>query len=329
MSAFADQQLAPDRGAGLLAFLLSFVDIRHIICLISHELLHPFKFFYGDDGFVGTLHLGEFNFTVILHFLLFQIILHIFLVVSHDTAVEGIFQDMGNDRGMPFLHALRSFISPPFQLVLDFDQATAIQIHIVDKPDRLSLLRVDDHFLAHTVIAQDVAVSVDHAVVHGSLLTAFHTDRSLAAFILGQSSHDGEPKLTITVECFDAVIDEVHLDTMLPQHSGVLQGVYGVSCEPGNLTGDDHIKLVLPGILHHAHKFRALFCGSAGDTLVDILTDQFPFRVVIQNRLVPVDLIFQRGELGFMLRGHTGIDNDPPPQVFHRVGNHAASSFSL
>lgn len=70
MSAFADQQFAPNRGTGFLAFLLSFVEVRHIICLFCHQLLHPFKFFYGDDGFVSSLHLGELDLTVILYFFL-------------------------------------------------------------------------------------------------------------------------------------------------------------------------------------------------------------------------------------------------------------------
>lgn len=236
---------------------------------------------------------------------------------------------MGNHRRIPFVHALRGFISVPFQLVLDFCQAAAIQIHIVDEPDGSGLLRVDNHFLAHTVIAQNIAVAIDHTVVHGGLLTALDTDGSFAAFVLGQCCHDGEPKLTITVKCLNAVIDKVHLDAMLFQHSGVLQGVHGVSCEPGHLASDNHIELVLLCIFHHAHELRALFCGSAGDALIDILTDQFPFRVVIHDGFVPVDLIFQCGKLGIVIRGHTGIDNYLPPQVFHRVWIHAASSFSL
>ena len=89
----------------------------------------------------------------------------------------------------------------------------------------------------HPVISQDIAVAVIDTVVHGGLLTAFDADGSLAAFVLGQGGHDGEPKLTIAVEGFDAVIDKVDLYPVFFQHPGVLQGIHGISGEPGYLTG--------------------------------------------------------------------------------------------
>ena len=89
----------------------------------------------------------------------------------------------------------------------------------------------------NTIIAEDIAVSVIDTIIHRGLLTAFHTDGSFTAFILGQGRHDGEPKLTITVEGFDAIIDKVDFYPMFFQHPSVLQGVHGISCETGYLTG--------------------------------------------------------------------------------------------
>ena len=166
---------------------------------------------------------------------------------------------MGNHRGEPFLLALGGLVSPPFQLVLDFYKAAAIQIHVEDQPDGLGLFRIDVKFhqlslvrqqFLISVIPQNVAVAIIDTVIHGCLLTAFDTDGGFAAFILGESGHDGEPELTIAVEGLDAVIDEVDLYPMLFQQLGVLQGVHGISGEPGYLTGQNQVKLVFFRILN-------------------------------------------------------------------------------
>ena len=244
---------------------------------------------------------------------------------------------MRDHRGKPFLLPLRGFISPPFQFILDFHKTTAIQIHVEDQPDGLGLLRIDVEFhqlglvrqqFLISIISQNIAVAVIDTVIHRCLLTALDTDGGLAAFILGKCGHDGEPKLTIAVKGFDAIVDEVDLYSMFFQHPGVLQGVHGVSSKPGHLTGQNQVKLVLFRILHHPHEFGPLLCGCSGDALIHIPLHQSPFRVKIQQRFVPVQLILQCGYLRLMLRGNTGVDHHFPLEIFHGIGNHAASSFS-
>ena len=88
---------------------------------------------------------------------------------------------------------------------------------------------------------------------------------------------------------------------MLFQHTGVLQGVHGVSGKTGHLTGQNHVKLMLLRILDHPHEFATLFCGCAGDAFINISLNQCPFRMVVQQRLVPIKLIFQCRNLGLML----------------------------
>ena len=70
----------------------------------------------------------KFQFAVVLDFLLLQVIGDILLVVGDETAIEGIFQHMGNDCGEPLVLALGSLAPTQFQFILDLHQAIAIQL---------------------------------------------------------------------------------------------------------------------------------------------------------------------------------------------------------
>ena len=126
MSAFADQQLAPDRGAGFLTFCPACFQILALHSLLFHNSLHPFKFFYGDDGFMLALYLGKFHLAVVFYFFLFQIVGNIFLVVGDDAAVEGVLQNMRDHCGEPLVLALGGFVAPPFQFIFDLYQTAAL-----------------------------------------------------------------------------------------------------------------------------------------------------------------------------------------------------------
>ena len=218
-------------------------------------------------------------------------------MIGQDSTIECVFENVGNYSGMPTIHSLRGFSTSAFQFIFDLAQTPAIQIQIKYQPDSFCLLRIDDkvHFLCpirqnllNPVVPQNIAVTIVHAVIHRGLLTALDADGSLTAFVLRQGCHDGEPKLTITVKGFDTVVYEVHLHAMLFQHSGILQSIHRVSGEPGYLAGQDHVKPVLFCIFHHPHKLRPFFSGCASDAFINIPFHQSPFRVQIQQRLVPI-----------------------------------------
>ena len=170
----------------------------------------------------------------------------------------------------------------------------------VDIEIHLFLVALDDRLLA--IISENVAIAVEDTVVHGRLLTGFHADRGFAAFVLRQRRHDGEPKLTITVERFYIVVDEKDLHTPAFQVAGVLERVHRVAGEARYLAGYDQVELAPFRRRDHSHEMRALICGRARDTFVDILLDEIPFGVRRQDRLVPVHLVFKRRQLRFVFR---------------------------
>ena len=100
--------------------------------------------------------------------------------------------------------------------------SVSCQIPVKDHSDGFSLFGIDDHFLPDLVIAQNVAVSIDNAVFHRGLLSGFDSNRSLAAFILGERRHDRQPQLAVTIKGSDVVIDEKHFNALCFQAAGVL-----------------------------------------------------------------------------------------------------------
>ena len=127
----------------MFASAAALVKIGHVVCFTLHNSLYPFIFFNRNDRFMLAFYLRKFQFAVVLDFLLLQVIGDILLVVGDDTAIEGIFQHMGNDCGEPLFLALGSLAPMQFQFVLDFHQTIAIQIQIEDHSDRFCLLRIN------------------------------------------------------------------------------------------------------------------------------------------------------------------------------------------
>ena len=225
---------------------------------------------------------------------------------------------MGNIGSKPLFLAGGCQSPSLFQFVLNLCYAHSAQIQIIDHPHRFGLLWIDDEgVLIDTVISENVAVAVVNAVIHGGLLPGFDADGGFSALVLRQRCHDRQPQLPVAVKGLDVVVDEEHLNTVIPEQPGVLQRVHSIAGKAGDLAGDDHVELLRLGIPDHLHKARALFRRRAGDPLVHILLGQYPIRPCRKNGLVPVHLVFQRRELRLVLRGNTGINRHIP---FLKIG---------
>lgn len=107
-----------------------------------------------------------------------------------------------------------------------------------------------------------------HATLHLSGLTPGHSGGGLTAFLLGDGTHDGQPKFGVRVLGAEAVIHENYVDAEGFQLTGISDGVQVVSGKSADFLGDDQLELAHIGIVDHTVKLRTLLGGRAGDTLV-------------------------------------------------------------
>ena len=259
-------------------FAFSFVMVFQNHRLGIHQFLYLLILLDGYDWLVCALNLNILQITVILDFLLLQEIRRIFLVVGYDAAVKGIAKHFRNVRGKPPFLSQRRQPSRFLKFVLDGCYSHSTQVHIINHSHRLCLFGVDDHLLADTVVSEDIPIAVEHTVLHRGLLSGFYTDGCLAALVLCKRCHDRKPQFTVAVKGFDVIVEEKHLHTVFLQQPSVLKGIHRVSRKTGNLTGNNHIELLLPCILNHFHKLRTLLSRCSRNTFINILCGQSPVR---------------------------------------------------
>lgn len=209
----------------------------------------------------------------------------------YDAAVKGIAKHFRNVRCKPPFLSHRRQPSRFLKLVLDGCYPHSTQVHIINHSHRLCLFGVDDQLLADTVVSEDIPVAVEHTVLHRGLLSGFYTDGCLAALVLCKRCHYRKPQFAVAVKGFDVIVEEKHLNTVFLQQPSVLKGIHCVSRKTGNLTGNNHIELLLPCILNHFHKLRTLLSRCSRNTFINILCGQSPVRSCRQNWLIPVKLV--------------------------------------
>ena len=292
VSALANHQPSVDSGmlhssCSAFSFVMVFQNRR----LSIHQFLYLLILLDGYDWLVCALNLNILQITVIFDFLLLQEIRRIFLVVGYDAAVKGIAKHFRNVRCKPPFLSQRRQPSRFLKFVLDGCYSHSTQVHIINHSHRLCLFGVDDHLLADTVVSEDIPIAVEHTVLHRGLLSSFYTDGCFAALVLCKGCHDRKPQFTVAVKGFDVVVEEKHLNTVFLQQPSVLKGIHRVSRKTGNLTGNNHIELLLPCILNHFHKLRTLLSRSSRNTFINILCGQSPVRSCRQNWLIPVKLV--------------------------------------
>ena len=97
------------------------------------------------------------------------------------------------------------------KLFADLCFAQPLQIEVENHSDGFCLIFVDNISSVHTVIADDIAAAVQHAVITADFLTGTDTLGNFTAFLLGKGCHDRQPQLTIAVHRPDIILDEIDL----------------------------------------------------------------------------------------------------------------------
>ena len=188
-------------------------------------------------------------------------------------------------------------------------------IQLEQFPDHLCLLLIDGQPPAVFHIAEDTAVTQNHLVLDGLLMTKLDTAGKLAQLVLCDRGHNRQPELRIFVQGVDIVILKKHAYTAAEKLTGVLDGVQCVSCKTGNFLGDHKVKFVLCGILNHPVEILTFLGGNAGQTFINVTGNESPVTVALDQLVVIGYLIAQGIELLVALRRNTGVISHPQGNI--------------
>ena len=96
-------------------------------------------------------------------------------MVGNDTAVKGVFERLGYSRAMPVGKSRSSLAPRSLHFIFYRHQSVSIKVHIEYSPYRFGLHGIDKkihllfvalHDFLHSVITEDIAVAVEHALFH-------------------------------------------------------------------------------------------------------------------------------------------------------------------
>ena len=276
--------------------------------------------FFGDNGREVPFLIQIGGGIQVQHPVLVQIVVVPGFVVALGAGVGGVFQHPHHAGGAPPHQAHGAFPVPGVELVGNLQRASSLQIEIEDQPHRFGLLLVDLVGVPVPVVAQNIAVAVQHPLLPAHLLARPHPLRGLAALLLGQGGHQGEAKLAIPVHGPDIVLDEVDFHPDAFQIPGDDQGVHHVPGKPADLPGHNQIKLALPGIVDHPQKGGPLFGLGAGNALVYVPALNLPVGMIPRLIVIPLHLVFQGSNLRLMLGRYPAIDGHLPLPIPVQLG---------
>lgn len=186
--------------------------------------------------------------------------------------------------------------------------------------DEQGFLLVDHQMFVHIIVAVDAAVAEHTALLDGLAAAELHAGGNLAAFVLGDAGHDGEPQLTVRVQGVDAVVHEKHAHVPAQQVAGVGEGINGVAGKTADLLGEDQVEAAFLAVLDHLQKVLTLADAGAADALVDIAWHKRPPFDALDLLGEVGLLVFQGIELLVLVGGHAGIEGDAEGQVVNGAG---------
>jgi len=115
---------------------------------------------------------------------------------------------------------------------------------------------------------------------------------------------------------------KVHIHFYLPQHSGDLDAVEGVSRKPADGFDDDHIYLAALALTDQFVEFIPLFHAGAGDALISVNACHLPAGFPTDTLGVVVYLILIAVKLFILLGGYPAVSGYPFDCVWSAVRIH-------
>ena len=320
IAAAAPQLVDPDVLGSPVADGYLAVPQGHRFSPVDSDALGLVPDFFGDNGREVPFLIQISGGIQVQHPVLVQIVVVPGFVVALGAGVGGVFQHPHHAGGAPLHQSHGAFPVAGVQLVSNLQRALPLQVEVENHPHRLGLLLVDLISISNPVVAQNIAVAVQHPFFPTHLLARPHPLRGLAALLLGQGGHQGEAKFAVPVHGPDVVLDEVDFHPDAFQFPGDDQGVHHVPGEPADLTGYNQIKFALPGVVNHPQKGGPFLGLGTGNALVYIPVLNLPVGMIPRLIVVPLHLVFQGSNLRLVLGGYPAIDGHLPLPVPVQLG---------
>ena len=148
-------------------------------------------------------------------------------------------------------------------------------IFVEDQPDDLRALWIYCQATILYIIAQE-RPSKHYPLLHPPGLSPLHPGRRFSALLLGNRSHDGQPKLGVRLQSTDPVVHKQNTYPQCFQLSGVGDGVQYISRKTADLLGKDQVKFPQMGVGNHSFEGGSFLRRRSGDSFVGIDFIQLP-----------------------------------------------------
>ena len=157
------------------------------------------------------------------------------------------------------------------------------------------------------VVAEQVVLPEQDAVLLRSLEAETGPFGQLAHLVLRDGGHDGEAQLGVPVEGVDVVVLKEHADAVPQQLARVADAVEGVAGEAADLLGHNEVEPPGFGVLNHAEKLLASLDRGAADALVHVAAGKGPVRIGADIVLKVADLIAEAVDLLLLVGRNAGV----------------------
>ena len=265
-----------------------FAALAEMDATAAHQFfLHLHEDLARNDGFVAVLHIVLGHEPIILDALLRKEVHGVGLLQEGVTDVLFVSENLGDVASVPFLASRAIFDAISYETPRDFQRAGALQVLPVDALNDLGLLG-DNHQMLVFILGvpkKPLAVDLDFPLLVAVLEPHLHVLAQGLAFLLGEGSHDRQQDFTLGVHGTNALFFKEHGNVLILQLANVIQAVHGISGEPADGLGDDHVDVAGHALVNHPIELFPLLGVGSGDAIVsETPYGQFPKR---QNSVNP------------------------------------------
>ncbi len=293
------------------------------LAALGHLPLNHVELLRRDDRLVVSLHVVLRDLALVLLLLLRQVIDREALLQQGIAFVLLVREDAPDRGDAPLVLAAGRLDPLGGELLRDAVVGLAREEHVVDAPDDLGLLGVDNQLAVGTTVVAEEPVERDRDLPVGEPLplSPCAVLGDAAAFLLRQRAHDGDEQLALAVESPDVLLLEIALDAFLLELPDGRQAVHGVAGEAADALGDDEVDLSGQSVGDHPLEALAALGGCARDALVGVDVHELPVVPALDVVGVVVDLRLVAGELVVVVGGDAGVPGYPALSLLRDWGS--------